>query len=153
MQQGASLLPSQRIILESLTSLSVLALKPGLLRWVEDQGPRGLEGYSSRLHAMRRQRHLQDSKHAVFIEQARQSMCNERDDEQLARQAELASRRARKFAILLGQADAWAARNPPIPSGDEGDPAAAVPLPFPTTEGERALRVSDQAEPTSGAPP
>jgi hypothetical protein len=83
----------------------------GLLRWVEDQGPRGLEGYSSRLHAMRRQRHLQDTKHAVFLEQARQSISNERDHEQLARQAEIASRRARTFASLLGHADAWAARS------------------------------------------
>lgn len=58
---------------------------------------------------MRRQRHLQDSKHAVFLEQARQILCNQRDDDLLARQAEQASRRARSFATLLGQADAWAA--------------------------------------------
>jgi hypothetical protein len=83
----------------------------GLLRWAEDQGPRGLEGYSSRLHGMRRQQHMQDTKHAVFLEQARQSLSNERDDEELARQAELVSRRARTFAKLLGHADAWAVRS------------------------------------------
>jgi len=66
-----------------------------------------LEGYSSRLHAMRRQRHLQDTKHAVFLEQARQNISNERNEELLARQASMASRRARTFATLVGQADAW----------------------------------------------
>ena len=83
----------------------------GLLELVEDQGPRGLEGYSSRLHALRRARHVQDSKHAVFLEQARQNIANQRDDEQLARQAKMASSRARTFATMLGQADAWAARD------------------------------------------
>jgi hypothetical protein len=60
---------------------------------------------------MRRQRHLKDTKHAVFLEQVRQSITNERNEEQLARQAELASRRARTFATLLGHADAWAVRS------------------------------------------
>jgi hypothetical protein len=82
----------------------------GLLRWVEDQGPRGLEGYSSRLHGIRRQQHMRDTKHVVFLEQARQSKSNERDEEQLARQAKLVSRRARTFAKLLGHADAWTVR-------------------------------------------
>lgn len=61
---------------------------------------------------MRRQQHMQDTKLAVFLEQARQSNSNERDEEQLARQAELVSRRARTFAELLGHADAWAVRSP-----------------------------------------
>lgn len=67
-------------------------------------GSRGLEGYSSRLHAMRRQRHFQDTKHAVFLEQARQTLSQNKDDTMLAKQAEQASRRARSFAFLLGQA-------------------------------------------------
>jgi hypothetical protein len=71
--------------------------------------PRGLEVYSSRLHAMRRQRHLQESKHAVFLEQARQQSHNVRDADLLACQARRASRWARSFATLLGRADAWAA--------------------------------------------
>jgi hypothetical protein len=54
---------------------------------------------------------MMDTKHAVFLEQARQSISNERDEEQLARQAELVSRRARTFAELLGHADAWAVRS------------------------------------------
>ena len=54
---------------------------------------------------------MQDSKDAVFLEQARQIISNERDDEELARQAELVSRRARTFAKLLGHADAWAVRS------------------------------------------
>jgi hypothetical protein len=60
---------------------------------------------------MRRQQHMKDAKQAVFLEQARQSISNERDEEQLARQAELVSRRARTFAKLLGHADAWAVRS------------------------------------------
>ena len=67
-------------------------------------GSRGLEGYSSRLHAMRRQRHFQDTKHAVFLEQARQNLSQYKDDTMLAKQAEQSSRRARSFAFLLGQA-------------------------------------------------
>lgn len=75
------------------------------------QGSRGLEGYSSRLHAMRRQRHFQDYKHCVFLEQARQNLNATKDASMLARQAQQSSRRARSFAFLLGQADAWAAHS------------------------------------------
>lgn len=87
----------------------------GLAKWM--QGPRGLEGYSSRLHAMRRQRHFQDARHAVFLEQARQNLSATKDDTMLARQAERSSRRARSFAFLLGRADAWAASQ----NNDDGD--------------------------------
>ena len=80
------------------------------------QGPRGLEGYSSRLHAMRRQRHFQDTKHAVYLAQARQNLSGYKDDTMLAKQAEQSSRRARSFAFLLGKADAWAASR-----SDEGE--------------------------------
>lgn len=97
-----------------------------LVRWVCDEGPRGLEVYSSRLHALRRQRHLQESKHAVLGEQARQRHGVFLDassyqqngvgqggggggDEVLAWRAAQASQRARTFATLLGQADAWVA--------------------------------------------
>jgi hypothetical protein len=79
--------------------------------------PRGLEVYSSRLHALRRQRHLQESKHAVFLEQARQQSHNVRDADLLACQARRASRWARSFATLLGRADAWAAA-----TADDDDP-------------------------------
>jgi hypothetical protein len=77
-----------------------------LVEWI--QGPRGLEGYSSRMHAMRRQRHFQDYKHCVFLEQARQNLNATKDDSMLAQQAQQSSRRARSFAILLGTADARA---------------------------------------------
>jgi hypothetical protein len=76
-----------------------------------DHGSRGLERLSSRLHAIRRQRHLQEMRHAVFLEQARQHIANQRDSELLARQAEFASRKARAFASLLGHADEWAAKH------------------------------------------
>lgn len=97
---------------ENLRRLKIL--EQGLVRWLEDEGPRGLEGYSSRLHAMRRQRHLQETKHAVFLEQARQNISNERDDELLARQAAMASRRARTFATLLGQGTLRLLAQPPL---------------------------------------
>jgi hypothetical protein len=51
---------------------------------------------------------MRDTKHAAFLEQARESISNERDEEQLARQeAELVSRRATTFAKRLGHADVW----------------------------------------------
>jgi len=104
----------------------------GLVRWLEDEGPRGLEGYSSRLHAIRRQRHLQETKHAVFLEQARQNIRNERDDELLAQHAEMASRRARTFAALMGKADAWAAQHD-SDDGENADGSTPVPLPPPSS--------------------
>ena len=101
----------------------------GLAQWM--QGPRGLEGYSSRLHAMRRHRHFQDTKHAVFLEQARQNLSQAKDDTMLAKQAEQSSRRARSFAFLLGQADAWAAHSedshiPPEPAKETGKTGIAL---------------------------
>ena len=81
----------------------------GLLKLADD-GPRGLEGYSSKMHALRRHRHVQEAKHAVFLEQARQNLSNQRDAERLAEHAKMASSRARTFAIMVGHADALAAR-------------------------------------------
>jgi len=76
--------------------------------FLDDQGPRGLERLSSRLHAIRRATALQEVKHAVFLEQARQTVTNQRNTELLARQAEFAARNSRAFANLLGMGDAWA---------------------------------------------
>lgn len=90
--------------------------------------PRGLEVYSSRLHALRRQRHLQESKHAVFLEQARQQSHNVRDADLLACQARRASRWARSFATLLGRADAWAAATA---TADDDDGAGGMNQPVP----------------------
>uniref|UniRef100_A0A7S2V9U9 Uncharacterized protein n=1 Tax=Entomoneis paludosa TaxID=265537 RepID=A0A7S2V9U9_9STRA len=75
------------------------------------QAPRGLEGLSSQLHAWRRVRHHNENKHAVFLEQARQSLLLCRDEERLAYQAARASSRARSFATLVGKADAWAVQH------------------------------------------
>jgi hypothetical protein len=52
---------------------------------------------------------MQEIKHAVFLEQARQNISNQRNSELLAMHAEFASRKPRAFASLLGHADAWAA--------------------------------------------
>lgn len=67
---------------------------------------------------MRRHRHFQDTKHAVFLEQARQNLSQYKDDTQLAKQAEQASLRARSFAFLLGKADQWAAYQDDTKGGD-----------------------------------
>jgi hypothetical protein len=101
------------VMLIHVWTFIALHLRPrgfqGFSNLFDDDGPRGLERLSSRLHAIRRQRHLQEIKHAVFLEQARQNIANQRNSELLARQAELASRSSRAFANLLGIGDAWAA--------------------------------------------
>jgi hypothetical protein len=53
---------------------------------------------------------LSDAKHAVLLEQARQFLTHEHDEEALAEVAQAASRKGRAFAALLGQADAAAAK-------------------------------------------
>lgn len=80
-----------------------------LKEWYRDNGPRGLEGYSSRLHALRRQRHLHDARQAVFLEQSRQRLNNQKDEGKIAKDYQMVSRNARTFARLMGHADAWAA--------------------------------------------
>jgi hypothetical protein len=86
---------------------------------------------------MRRQRHLQEIKHAVFLEQARQQVTNQRDSELLGRQAEFASRKARAFAHLLGQADAWAVTHDCLPSiGTLEENQAGVPTPVAVSSDE-----------------
>ena len=52
---------------------------------------------------------MKEVKHAVMLEQARQSFANQRDDERIGRIARAASRRAKVFARLLGEADHIAA--------------------------------------------
>jgi hypothetical protein len=59
-----------------------------------------------------------ETKRAVFYEQYRQTVTQSRDDEKLAKKARQTSRRARNFACLLGQADAWAVKA--NKSDDEG---------------------------------
>jgi hypothetical protein len=118
-----------------------------MARRLADEGaPRGLEVYSSRLHALRRQRHLQESKHAVFLEQARQQSHNQRDADRIALLARRASRWARSFAVLLGRADAhWVAANRVVDAG--GDLSSSPPrAAFPSSAG--ADRDSSSAEAT-----
>ena len=78
--------------------------------------PRGLEGYSSRLHALRRARHVAETRRAVFLEQAMQSILssstssnNNNSDEAIQRLAETsaqASLNSRWMAMVWGHADA-----------------------------------------------
>lgn len=99
----------------------------GLLK-LADNGPRGLESYSSKMHALRRHRHVQEAKHAVFLEQARQNLSNQRDAERLAEQAKQASSRARTFATMVGHADALVAKHTTFGNtANEG--MGAVPTP------------------------
>jgi hypothetical protein len=62
---------------------------------------------------MRRQRHLQTTKEAVLVEQARQVMAHERNAELLARHCAFSSQRARSFAAMLGRADEYVAQDFP----------------------------------------
>ena len=59
---------------------------------------------------MSRAKGLNDAKHAVLLEQARQFLTHERDVEALAEVAQAASRKGRAFASMLGKADAAAAK-------------------------------------------
>jgi hypothetical protein len=123
-----------------------------MARRLADEGaPRGLEVYSSRLHALRRQRHLQESKHAVFLEQARQQSHNQRDADRIALLARRASRWARSFAVLLGRADAhWVAANRVVDAGGDGGLSSSPPrAAFRSTAG--ADRDSSLAEATEEA--
>mmetsp|Transcript_27147 Transcript_27147/g.63057 ORF Transcript_27147/g.63057 Transcript_27147/m.63057 type:complete len:305 (+) Transcript_27147:168-1082(+) len=80
-----------------------------LVGWcVNAESPRGLERWSSKLHGFLRGKHVSEVKHAVLLEQARQFLAAQRDQDEIARVAQEASKRARAFAQLLGQADALA---------------------------------------------
>lgn len=74
---------------------------------------RGLERWLCRTYAVSRAKELNDAKHAVLLEQARQFLTHEQDEEALAEVAQAASRKGRAFAFLLGKADAAAARLSP----------------------------------------
>ncbi|KAG7346931.1 hypothetical protein IV203_006000 [Nitzschia inconspicua] len=91
------------------TQSHMLQSKQNLLDLFDDNGPRGLERLSSTPHAFRRQRHLQEVKSAVFMEQARQKESKTSNSELLARQSECATRNSRAFAHWMGVGDAWAA--------------------------------------------
>jgi hypothetical protein len=71
---------------------------------------------------------LQEVKHAVFIEQARQNVSNQRNSELLAQQAQYATRNSRAFANLLGIGDAWAAAHQ---DGDDEDDDRKLPASMP----------------------
>lgn len=71
---------------------------------------RGLERLICRNYAISRAQGMNDSKHAVLLEQARQFLTQERDEEAISRVAQEASKRGRAFAAMLGQADAAAAK-------------------------------------------
>jgi len=78
-----------------------------LVDWCSDsESPRGLERWSSKMHGYLRGKHVREVKHAVLLEQARQFLIDDRDDEEIARVAQRASKQSRAFAILLGAADA-----------------------------------------------
>ncbi|KAG7364443.1 hypothetical protein IV203_037645 [Nitzschia inconspicua] len=91
------------------TQSHMLQSKPNLLDLFDDYGPRGLERLSSTQHAFRRQRHLQEVKSAVLMEQARQKESKTLNSELLARHSECATRNSRAFAHWMGVGDAWAA--------------------------------------------
>jgi len=102
--------PKKKILVSLWISLtfSFLPLQ-SLVGWcVNAESPRGLERWSSKLHGFLRGKHVSEVKHAVLLEQARQFLAAQRDQDEIARVAQEASKRARAFAQLLGQADALA---------------------------------------------
>jgi len=77
-----------------------------LVDWCADsESPRGLERWTSKAHGYMRDKHVGESKTAVMMEQNRQCLLGERDEERLGRVAMNASKSSRAFARLLGQAD------------------------------------------------
>lgn len=81
-----------------------------LVDWCSEmESQRGLERWSSKLHGFIRGKNVNEVKHAVLLEQARQFIVNQPNQEEIARVAYEASKRARAFARLLGEADAAAA--------------------------------------------
>lgn len=78
-----------------------------LVNWCNDnESPRGLERWSSKMHGYLRGKHVSEVKHAVLLEQSRQFLIDNRDEEEIARVAQRASKQSRAFARLLGAADA-----------------------------------------------
>jgi hypothetical protein len=77
---------------------------------------RGLERWACKEYALLRAKHANEFKNAVFQEQARQFIAENRDQDTIARLAQAKSRNARVFAALLGQADAIAAKQQEVPA-------------------------------------
>ena len=57
------------------------------------------------MHGYLRGKHVSEVKHAVLLEQSRQFLIDNRDEEEIARVAQRASKQSRAFARLLGAAD------------------------------------------------
>ena len=88
---------------------NLLSRLQSLLEWCSgNESSRGLERWSSKVHGFLRGKHVGQVKHVVLLEQARQFLLNETNDEGIARISADASRRSRAFARLLGEADAVA---------------------------------------------
>lgn len=85
-------------------------IQQGLLQHCRKNDIRGLERWLCRTYAVARSNDQVDAKHAVLLEQARQFLAQEQDDEALARVALESSRKARAFAALLGEADSAAVK-------------------------------------------
>lgn len=90
---------------DSISSSRVIEPGTDLVDWCKDV-QRGLERWTSKVHGFLRGKHAGEAKHAVLLEQARQFLVDERDETQMAKVATHASRSARLFAHLIGQADA-----------------------------------------------
>lgn len=105
-----------RFIVLTRTLPSVSSKQQSLIQYCRRDDIRGLERWLCRTYAVSRAKCLSDTKHAVLLEQARQFLSQERDEEAIARVAQGASREGRAFAAMLGGADAAAAKLDEIPS-------------------------------------
>ena len=100
--------------LQALVKLSPTTPDQDLFRHCcKMDGRRGLERYSSKTFAASRHQDIVDCRNAVFQEQRRQKeeLCGgELDPQLIAKVSREASRRARSFAVFLGEADSLISR-------------------------------------------
>jgi hypothetical protein len=103
--------------LERVHSAQVLTSDEARVLWSMSRTSdfRGLERWAWKEYAVLRTKHAKELKNAVFQEQARQFISENRDQEIIARLAQEKSKNARVFAALLGQADAIAAKQQEVP--------------------------------------
>jgi hypothetical protein len=70
-----------------------------------NDGRRGLERFSSREYCNTRRGDIMRTREAVLAEQDRQAESDQKDDELIAKASREATRRARTFALFMGEAD------------------------------------------------
>ena len=115
---------------KGLVKLSPSTPDQDLANWCRSEdGRRGLERFSSRDYCSFRRMDVASTRHAVLAEQERQLESAIVDDNAIAQVYRSASRRARTFALFLGEADSIEARQARgVPSGRRGTTNSCEPM-------------------------